>query len=150
MIVFRRRHGAAVEPVEQFGVGNFEQRLELFELRLSKAGEMRFGERAEDQVGFAGAAVPSAEEEPLTAYIERAIFGGYHRRPDIAILGHCVSRHSRTIASAMRPALLDRLFAPVNVLPGVGPQLGRFLERAAGPLIVDLLWHLPTGLVDRR
>jgi len=50
----------------------------------------------------------------------------------------------------MRPALLDRLFAPVNVLPGVGPQLGRFLERAAGPLIVDLLWHLPTGLVDRR
>ncbi|HEV8678196.1 MAG TPA: ATP-dependent DNA helicase RecG, partial [Stellaceae bacterium] len=50
----------------------------------------------------------------------------------------------------MRPALLDRLFAPVTVLPGIGPQLGRLFERAAGPNVVDLLWHLPTGLVDRR
>ena len=50
----------------------------------------------------------------------------------------------------MRPALLDRLFAPVTVLPGIGPQLGRLIERAAGPLVVDLLWHLPVGLVDRR
>ena len=50
----------------------------------------------------------------------------------------------------MRPALLDRLFAPVTVLPGIGPQLGRLFERAAGPLVVDLLWHLPVGLVDRR
>src|SRR5580704_19098610 len=50
----------------------------------------------------------------------------------------------------MRPALLDRLFAPVTSLSGVGPQLGRLIERAAGPLVVDLLWHLPTGLIDRR
>ncbi|HEX3537951.1 MAG TPA: ATP-dependent DNA helicase RecG [Stellaceae bacterium] len=50
----------------------------------------------------------------------------------------------------MRPALLDRLFAPVNVLPGIGPQLARLLERAAGPLVLDVLWHLPVGLVDRR
>src|SRR5712671_2169874 len=50
----------------------------------------------------------------------------------------------------MRPALLDRLFAPVTVLPGIGPQLGRLIERTAGPLVVDLLWHLPTSVVDRR
>ena len=50
----------------------------------------------------------------------------------------------------MRPALLDRLFAPVTALPGIGPQLGRLIERTAGPAVVDLLWHLPTGLVDRR
>src|SRR5438093_1267059 len=50
----------------------------------------------------------------------------------------------------MRPTLLDRLFAPVTVLPGIGPQLGRLFERAAGPLVVDLLWHLPVGVVDRR
>jgi ATP-dependent DNA helicase RecG len=50
----------------------------------------------------------------------------------------------------MRSALLDRLFAPVTALPGIGPQLGRLIERAAGPLVVDLLWHLPVGLVDRR
>jgi ATP-dependent DNA helicase RecG len=50
----------------------------------------------------------------------------------------------------VRPALLDRLFAPVTTLSGVGPQLGRLIERAAGALIVDLLWHLPSGIVDRR
>src|SRR4051812_35664846 len=50
----------------------------------------------------------------------------------------------------MRPTLLDKLFAPVTVLPGIGPQLGRLIERAAGPLVVDLLWHLPVGVVDRR
>jgi len=38
----------------------------------------------------------------------------------------------------------------VTALGGIGPQLGRLVERAAGPLVVDLLWHLPTGLVDRR
>ncbi len=50
----------------------------------------------------------------------------------------------------MRPALLNPLFAPVTTVPGIGPQLGRLVERAAGKLIVDLLWHLPTGIVDRR
>src|SRR6266849_7900066 len=50
----------------------------------------------------------------------------------------------------MRSPLLNPLFAPVTALPGIGPQLGRLLERAAGPLVVDLLWHLPTGIVDRR
>ena len=50
----------------------------------------------------------------------------------------------------MRPALLDRLFAPVTVLPGIGPQFARLVERAAGANVVDLLWHLPVGLIDRR
>jgi ATP-dependent DNA helicase RecG len=50
----------------------------------------------------------------------------------------------------LRPALLERLFAPVTTLSGIGPQLGRLVERAVGNLIVDLLWHLPTGIVDRR
>jgi ATP-dependent DNA helicase RecG len=50
----------------------------------------------------------------------------------------------------LRPAILDRLFAPVTALPGIGPQLGRLFERLAGPLVVDLLWHLPTGIIDRR
>ena len=50
----------------------------------------------------------------------------------------------------MRPHLLDRLFAAVTTISGIGPQLGRLVERAAGKLIVDLLWHLPSGIVDRR
>ena len=50
----------------------------------------------------------------------------------------------------MRPALLNGLFAPVTTISGIGPQLGKLVERAAGKLIVDLLWHLPSGFVDRR
>ncbi len=50
----------------------------------------------------------------------------------------------------MRPAILDRLFAPVTALPGIGSQLGRLFERLAGPLVIDLLWHLPSGIIDRR
>ena len=50
----------------------------------------------------------------------------------------------------MRPAILDRLFAPVTLLPGIGPQLAKLFDRLAGPLVVDLLWHLPSGIVDRR
>ena len=50
----------------------------------------------------------------------------------------------------MRPAILDSLFAQVTALPGIGPQLARLFERLAGPLLIDLLWHLPCGIVDRR
>ncbi|MGE0255629.1 MAG: ATP-dependent DNA helicase RecG [Alphaproteobacteria bacterium] len=50
----------------------------------------------------------------------------------------------------MRPAILFPLFAPVTSLAGIGPRLAPALERLAGPAVVDLLWHLPTGLIDRR
>jgi ATP-dependent DNA helicase RecG len=55
----------------------------------------------------------------------------------------------------MRPSLLDRLFAPLSALPGIGPKLEKFFGRLLGregepPRIVDLLFHLPTGFVDRR
>jgi ATP-dependent DNA helicase RecG len=50
----------------------------------------------------------------------------------------------------VRPAILDTLFAPITTLAGVGPQLAKLFERLAGPLVVDLLWHLPVGIVDRR
>ncbi|HEX7006323.1 MAG TPA: ATP-dependent DNA helicase RecG, partial [Alphaproteobacteria bacterium] len=50
----------------------------------------------------------------------------------------------------MRPSVLFPLFADVTSLPGVGPRIGPLIERVAGPRLVDLLWHLPTGIVDRR
>ncbi|MDB5410155.1 MAG: recG [Rhodospirillales bacterium] len=52
-------------------------------------------------------------------------------------------------AECLRPEVLFPLFAPVTSLPGVGPRLGVLIERLVGPAIVDLLWHLPNGLVDR-
>ena len=50
----------------------------------------------------------------------------------------------------MRPLSLTPLFAQTTSLPGIGPRLGKLVQKVAGPLVVDLLWHLPVGLVDRR
>ncbi|MBP0614082.1 ATP-dependent DNA helicase RecG [Jiella mangrovi] len=55
----------------------------------------------------------------------------------------------------MRPSLLDPLFAAVTTLDGVGPKLAGLLQtllvRPGETLrIRDLIFHLPTGLVDRR
>jgi ATP-dependent DNA helicase RecG len=54
----------------------------------------------------------------------------------------------------MRPSLLDPLFASLTTLPGVGPKVeklfGRLLGRAdAPPRLLDLLFHLPSGTIDR-
>lgn len=57
----------------------------------------------------------------------------------------------RSKLSAMSPsAILQPIFAPLTTLKGVGPRFGKKLANLQGPLIRDLLWHLPTGLVDRR
>ena len=50
----------------------------------------------------------------------------------------------------MRPEILFPLFRPVGALKGIGERLAKLMERAAGPRVVDLLWHLPAGLIDRR
>jgi ATP-dependent DNA helicase RecG len=50
----------------------------------------------------------------------------------------------------MRPESLYPLFAPVTALSGLGPRLSALAAKAAGPHVVDLLWHLPSGLIDRR
>ena len=50
----------------------------------------------------------------------------------------------------MRPEILFPLAAPVESLPGIGPRLAKLVEKAAGPRVADLLWHLPSGIVDRR
>jgi ATP-dependent DNA helicase RecG len=50
----------------------------------------------------------------------------------------------------VRPAILDKLFAPVTALPGIGSGIAKLFERLAGPLVLDLVWHLPSGIIDRR
>ncbi len=53
----------------------------------------------------------------------------------------------------MRPPLLNPLFAALTSLPGVGPRLeklyARLLDRDE-PRVADLLFHLPSGVIDRR
>ncbi|AJD52064.1 ATP-dependent DNA helicase RecG [Thalassospira xiamenensis M-5 = DSM 17429] len=51
----------------------------------------------------------------------------------------------------MRPEILFPLFAEIDSLPGIGPRLKPLLARLiGGEHVVDLLWHLPSGLIDRR
>ena len=54
----------------------------------------------------------------------------------------------------MRPALLDPLFAPAETLPGVGPKnaklIDKLTDRPQGARVVDLLFHLPYAVIDRR
>ncbi|WP_207478867.1 ATP-dependent DNA helicase RecG [Arenibaculum pallidiluteum] len=50
----------------------------------------------------------------------------------------------------MRPAILYPLFAPVGSIRGLGPKLAKLVEKLAGPHVLDLLWHLPSSIVDRR
>ena len=76
--------------------------------------------------------------------------------------GHVSRRFAQAcIASAlharqhalMRPLVLNPLFAALTSLPGVGPKLEKLyaylLDREA-PRIVDLLFHMPSGVIDRR
>ena len=51
----------------------------------------------------------------------------------------------------MRPFALDPLFRPLTTLAGIGPRFGKLFEKlVGGPKILDLLWHRPIEVVDRR
>lgn len=49
-----------------------------------------------------------------------------------------------------RPFVLDPLFQSTKALPGVGPRMLKLLEKLNATRVVDLLWHLPSGIIDRR
>ena len=49
----------------------------------------------------------------------------------------------------MRPAILFPLFADIRTLSGVGPKLEKLIARIVGPKLVDLVFDLPVGVVDR-
>jgi ATP-dependent DNA helicase RecG len=63
---------------------------------------------------------------------------------------------ARAVGDApMRPPLLNPLFASLKTLPGIGPKLETLYARLLGregepPRVADLLFHMPTGYVDRR
>lgn len=55
----------------------------------------------------------------------------------------------------MRPYQLDPLFAGVGALPGIGPKTVPLYDKLLGDhghgaRLLDLLFHLPTGAIDRR
>jgi len=53
----------------------------------------------------------------------------------------------------MRPRLLDPLFASLTTLSGIGPKLAKLFARLLDrdpPRVLDVLFHLPSGTIDRR
>ncbi len=57
----------------------------------------------------------------------------------------------------MRPNALTPLFASLQSLSGIGPRLILLIRKCVNlpagitePRVLDLLWHLPTGVIDRR
>jgi len=50
----------------------------------------------------------------------------------------------------MRPELLNPAFTPIARLKGCGPKIAALIEKLAGGRLVDLWWHRPSGLIDRR
>ncbi len=49
----------------------------------------------------------------------------------------------------MRPSILFPLFAEVRSLPGVGPRLEKLIGKVAGTRLLDLVFDLPVGVIDR-
>ena len=49
----------------------------------------------------------------------------------------------------MRPDILNPLFAEVETLKGVGPNIAKALARLDLTRAIDLAYHLPTGTIDR-
>lgn len=57
----------------------------------------------------------------------------------------------------MRPVALTPLFASAQSLTGIGPRLVLLLKKClvlppgvTEPRVLDLLWHMPAGVIDRR
>src|SRR4026207_1806426 len=56
--------------------------------------------------------------------------------------------------SATRPPVLAPLFTTLLSLKGVGPKVEALLNKLVGQRssharVIDLLWHLPVGVIDR-
>lgn len=49
----------------------------------------------------------------------------------------------------MRPEILFPLFMKTTALNGLGEKSAKLLEKLTGDKIADMLWHLPSGIVDR-
>lgn len=49
----------------------------------------------------------------------------------------------------MRPSILFPLFAETRTLPGVGPKVEKLIARVAGTRLLDLIFDLPSGIIDR-
>jgi len=71
------------------------------------------------------------------------------RRPGAFQWDNLVHARPRLNLGAMRPSILYPFFAETRTLPGVGPKIAKLIERAAGTRLLDLIFDLPVGIIDR-
>ena len=50
----------------------------------------------------------------------------------------------------MRPAHLDLLLSPINILKGVGPKLENIINKLGINLNVHFLWHFPYKIIEKK
>ena len=50
----------------------------------------------------------------------------------------------------MRPEILYPLFAGINTIKGIGERSSKLVAGLIGDKIADMLWHLPSNIIDRR
>src|SRR5262245_58540408 len=105
-------------------------------------------EPPQQQVHLARAAVPGAEFQPLAVDFQRVRHRPFPPCP--GAIAWPPRPFPRARVRPVRPNVLNPLFAQVTVLPGIGQRLAQLVEKLTGPLVVDLVGHLPTGLIDRR
>src|SRR5262249_35411202 len=151
-----RWNAFAGRPVEDVGVLLGEQPLIDIEFRLGEARHMLRCKRAEQDVGLLHAGVAGAVDQPLATLVDGLAHARRLRKNggDNNAGGRPYEAGRRDMRpaqnAAMRPPILFPLFAPVTTIPGIGLRFAKLLEKIGLAKVGDFLWHLPTGLIDRR
>ncbi len=141
-------------------IGFTQQGVQTIQLILIETGHVFHREPADQNIVLADTIMLAAEQQPFAPCIQILIGTGifdfhchgdclaYDGSYDIVVTQPAVSL--LTANPVMRPEILFPLFKPVTSITGVGPRIAAAIERLAGPHVVDLCWHLPSGLIDRR
>ncbi len=148
-VALRWYGGAAEEPVHEVGVDQFHDLLEGVELGVRKARDTGRDVTADQDVGLVHAAMGGAEQDAPATRVERVRGSGRH-------FVHDDVRHIASVMNGARPGRDDvetweGLRQPISALRGVSKREAGLLPKlVGGPSVLDVLFHLPVSLVDRR
>lgn len=109
---------------------------ELVEASRIQPMDMSVRETPQKQVHFPGSPVPGPENQLFASMFD--VHGA-------------LNSVSLYFGQLMRPLVLDPLFKSIRTLNGVGPKHAKLFDKLlGGERIIDLLWHMPIDVVDRR
>ncbi len=147
------RHRLASDgPGHDVDVIFVKQGLEPAQFGLVPAVHIAVGKAADHEVSFLGATMPGPEAQAAADQVE---VGGHAR----STCKKCQPARNRletgrtpakdAAGHSMRPDILNPLFAESASLKGVGPAIERALKRLGTERVIDLLFHLPSGVIER-